>query len=70
MLISINIDLHGNRAKIVDINYQERSVSEWMTLFETKKCSIRSDAEVVSFFKSGLSLDFAPSEKLEMVALT
>ncbi|BCQ27630.1 hypothetical protein NK8_58190 (plasmid) [Caballeronia sp. NK8] len=26
--------------------------------------------EVVLFFKSGLSLDFAPSEKLEMVALT
>ncbi|MEM5373063.1 hypothetical protein V4C53_44765 [Paraburkholderia azotifigens] len=70
VIISIIIDLHGNRQKIVDISYKKRSVSDWIILFKNKKWNIRNNDEVISFGSIGASLDFSPSGKLEMVSLT
>ncbi|WP_145986845.1 hypothetical protein [Burkholderia sp. MSMB617WGS] len=70
VVVSINIDLHGNRMRVVDVVDEGRGVDEWMAFFSENKWNVRRVSEIISASSNGVSLDFLPSGKLGMISLT
>jgi len=69
VIVSIDIDLHGNRRKYVDALHEKKSLNEWMIFFAENNWNVRKYDGVISANSNGISISFSLSGKLEMVSL-